>query len=251
MAMWLFAAFRYWVPPPRIVLALALTLAIGYISYLAKIADVTGVLSSTLLGVLVIVFGSIKWFAILLIFFILGGVFTKYKYKYKASLGIAEAEGGVRGYQNVFGNGLTALILAVAEGVFGCPVLLIGYLGANATATGDTLASEIGETWRGKPRMITTFKEVKPGTNGAISALGESSALFGAAAIGIIAVLLGMIDYHIALVATVIGGFIGVNIDSLLGATLENRGYLSNHSVNLLATATGAIVSIGLYYVLS
>jgi len=36
----------------------------------------------------------------------------------------------------------------------------------------------------------------------------------------------------------------------LLGATLENRGYLTNSSVNLFATAAGAIVSAGLYYVL-
>ena len=251
MAMWLFAEFGYWAPPLHtIIFALALALIIGYISYGAKIADITGVLSGTLLGVLIIVFGGIEWFAVLMVFFVLGGVFTKYEYKYKQSLGIAEAEGGARGYKNVFGNGLVAMILAVAGGVFGWHVFLIGYLGAVATATGDTLASEIGETWRGKPRMITTFEKVEPGTDGAISALGEFSALLGAGAIGIIAVLLGLIDYHIALIAIIVGGFIGTNVDSLLGATLENRGYLGNHSVNLLATAAGAIVSVGLYYVL-
>ncbi len=250
MAMWLFAEFGYWVPPSILIFALALALIIGYISYGAKIADITGVLSGTLLGVLVIVFGGIEWFAVLMVFFVLGGAFTKYEYKYKQSLGIAEAEGGARGYKNVFGNGLVAMILAVAWGVFGWHVFLIGYLGAIATATGDTLASEIGETWRGKPRMITTFEKVKPGTSGAISALGEFSALLGAGVIGIIAVLLGLIDYPIALITTILGGFIGTNVDSLLGATLENRGLLTNHSVNLLATAAGAIVSVGLYWVL-
>ncbi|MBU2617419.1 MAG: DUF92 domain-containing protein, partial [Euryarchaeota archaeon] len=139
MAMWLFADFEYWVPPHHLILALVLMLAIGYVSYKVNIADIPGALSGVLLGVLIIVFSDIRWFVILLAFFILGGVFTRYKYGYKQSLGIAQAEGGARGYRNVFGNGLVALILAVAEGVFGYHIFMMGYLGAIATATGDTL----------------------------------------------------------------------------------------------------------------
>jgi len=250
MAMWLFAGFGYWVSPLHVMLALALTLTIGYISYMANTADVTGVLSGTLLGALIIIFGGIEWFTILLAFFILGGAFTRYKYGYKEALGIAQAEGGARGYKNVFGNGLVALILAVAGGVWGWHVLLIAYLGAVATATGDTLASEIGETSKTSPRIITSFKEVKPGTSGAVSPLGELSALVGAALIGALATLLEMMKLEMIIIAPILGGFIGVHIDSLLGATLENKGYLTNHSVNLLATAAGAIASMGLYYVL-
>ncbi|MDD3421487.1 MAG: DUF92 domain-containing protein, partial [Methanocellales archaeon] len=171
------------------------------------------------------------------------------EYEYKQSLGIAEADGGARGYRNVFGNGLVALILAVAGGVFGNPVFLVGYLGAIATATGDTLASEIGETSEYQPVSIITFKRVRTGTNGAISVLGEISAIAGSAAIGILAIFLGMAGLQVASI-TILGGFIGANVDSLLGATLENRGYLTNSSVNLFATAAGALVSAGLYYVL-
>lgn len=249
MAMWLFADFEYWVPPHHLILALVLMLAIGYVSYKVNIADIPGALSGVLLGVLIIVFGSIMWFVTLLAFFILGGVFTRYKYGYKQSLGIAQAEGGARGYRNVFGNGLVALILAVAEGVFGYHIFMIGYLGAIATATGDTLASEIGETSKTQPRVITTFKKVPAGTSGAISLLGELAAIVGSAVIGILATLLGMAGLHVAAI-TILGGFIGTNIDSLLGATLENRGYLTNSSVNLFATAAGAIVSAGLYCIL-
>jgi len=250
MAMWLFAGFEYWVSPSQVMLALALTLTIGYISYMANTADVTGVLSGTLLGILIIIFGSVKLFIILLTFFVLGGVFTRYKYGYKESLGIAQAEGGARGYKNVFGNGLVALILAVAGGIWSLHLLLIAYLGAVATATGDTLASEIGETSKTQPRMITSFKRVKPGTSGAISSLGEISALVGAVLIGVLAILLGMTELQMISIAPILGGFIGVHVDSLLGATLESKGYLTNHSVNLLATMAGAVASMGLYYVL-
>jgi len=65
----------------------------------------------------------------------------------------------------------------------------------------------------------------------------------------LIAIFLGMAEIHV-LPITIFGGFIGTNMDSLLGATLENRGYLTNSSVNLFATVAGALVSSGLYYVL-
>ncbi|MDD4898358.1 MAG: TIGR00297 family protein [Methanocellales archaeon] len=249
MAMWLFAGFGYWITPSYLILVLALMLAIGYISYKVNIADITGALSGVLWGVLIIIFEDMRWFAVLFGFFVLGGAFTRYKYEYKQSLGIAEADGGARGYRNVFGNGLVALILAVAGGVFGNPIFMVGYLGAIATATGDTLASEIGETSEYQPVSIITFKRVRTGTNGAISVLGEISAIAGSAAIGILAIFLGMAGLQVASI-TILGGFIGANVDSLLGATLENRGYLTNSSVNLFATAAGALVSAGLYYVL-
>ena len=40
-----------------------------------------------------------------------------------------------------------------------------GFIGAIATATADTLASEIGILQQ--PRLITTFQKVDPGTDGA------------------------------------------------------------------------------------
>ncbi len=38
-------------------------------------------------------------------------------------------------------------------------------------------------------------------------------------------------------------GFLGCQIDSVLGATLERRGLMSKKTVNLVSTASGAILS--------
>ncbi|BAW30256.1 integral membrane protein [Methanosarcina thermophila] len=254
MTMWIFEEFRYWVPPEEIVVALAFSFFLGVLAYRAKIADVSALLSAALLGVLIIVFSGLSWFLLLLTFFILGGGFTRYKYAYKESIGIAQAKDGIRSYENVFSNSTAALVLAVAYGVFpehSLPIIY-AYMGTVATATGDTLASEIGTTAKGRPRMITTLKPSEPGADGAVSLLGEFAAILGSAVIGILAYLLGVSDnFILTVLITTAGGFFGTNIDSLLGATLQKRGVLSNSGVNFVATFTGAGISAALYYLIA
>ncbi|AKB78524.1 hypothetical protein MSHOH_2041 [Methanosarcina horonobensis HB-1 = JCM 15518] len=254
MTMWIFEEFRYWVPPEKMLVALVFSLFLGALAYRAKIADVSALLSAALLGVLIIVFSGLPWFLLLLTFFILGGGFTRYKYTYKESIGIAQAKDGIRSYENVFSNSTAALVLAVAYGVFpehSLPIIY-AYMGTVATATGDTLASEIGTTAKGKPRMITTLKLSEPGADGAVSSLGEFAAIFGSAIIGVLGYTLGISnDFLLSVLITTAGGFFGTNIDSLLGATLQKRGLLSNSGVNFAATFAGAGVSAGIYLLVS
>ncbi|PAV10451.1 hypothetical protein ASJ81_13370 [Methanosarcina spelaei] len=254
MTMWIFEDFRYWVPPEKMVVALVFSFFLGILAYRAKIADVSALLSAALLGVLIIVFSGLSWFLLLLTFFILGGGFTKYKYTYKESIGIAQAKDGIRSYENVFSNSTAALALAVAYGVFpehSLPIIY-AYMGTVATATGDTLASEIGTTAKGRPRMITTLKLSEPGVDGAVSFLGELAAILGSAVIGVLAYLLGVSDnFILTVLITTAGGFFGTNMDSLLGATLQKRGVLSNSGVNFVATFAGAGISAVLYFLIT
>jgi uncharacterized protein (TIGR00297 family) len=121
-----------------------------------------------------------------------------------------------------------------------------------ATATGDTLASEIGSTYRSQPLMITTLKRVSAGTDGAVSLLGEFAALGGSVAIALTAYLTGITGPNAAaaLVLAVLGGMLGTNIDSLLGATLQQRKILTNEGVNLMATLIGGLLAMALYFLL-
>jgi len=141
-------------------------------------------------------------------------------------------------------------LLAVAHGIypqFGA-FLIYAYLGTVATATGDTLASEIGTTSRVKPRMITTLKFVEPGIDGGVTPIGQFVAIIGPMLIGILAALFGLVDnIPLAILITTMGGFLGTNIDSLLGATLQSRGVLTNSGVNFVSTFLGALISGGLY----
>ena len=247
MTMWLFYTFSYNVDTWYLVQVLIVAFVLGYLAYRARIADISAMLSATLLGVVIIISSNVWWFFILLTFFLLGGLFTRYKYEYKLAHGIAEARGGVRGYKNVFSNSLAALSLAMMYKISAFdPFIMAAFLGSIATATGDTLASEIGQTYKGDPIMITTLKKVDPGTDGGISGLGELAALFGAGVIALLSLMIIKDDLNLVF-AVLAGGLIGTNIDSVLGATFQQKGYLSNNGVNLVATTIGATISGSIY----
>ena len=249
LAMWLFVGFDYSVPVLRLLLTLLFMIFLGYALGRVRLADVSGVLSGILMGFLIVSFTDFRWFVLILSFFVIGGIFTKYKYDYKRAIGIAQEGGGARGYRNVFGNGLIALVCAIAFGITGNALLIIAFIGAVATATGDTLASEIGQTYRKLPRLITDLRLVTHGTDGGITMLGEYSAVAGAGAIAIIAILLGVGAFN-TMVPVILGGFFGANVDSVLGAVLERRHYLTNSSVNLLATVAGALAAVVIFLLL-
>ena len=101
------------------------------------------------------------------------------------------------------------------------------------------MASEVGKTAE-KVYLITNFKRVEPGVSGGISLLGEIAALMGCLIVCISAVLLGVLSVKLAIVAF-LAGFIGVHVDSILGATLEKKGYLNNAGVNFFATLSSGL----------
>jgi uncharacterized protein (TIGR00297 family) len=249
MVMWLFS-FDYPLPElQRILLICIFALVLGIGAYFAKAADSDAVLSETIVCLLVILFAGLSWFILLLAFYLLGGAFTRYGYSHKHKLGIAQSHGGRRGYKNVYSNSLVPLVLAICYGVYSNDVFIFAFIASVATANGDTLASEIGETSRSKPRMITTLKETEPGVDGGVTPLGEAASLAGAIIIGLLATGMGMAGVF-GIVVAAIGGFLGTNFDSLLGATMQSRGLLSNNGVNLVATAFGALVGGALWYIL-
>ena len=173
MVMWLFS-FDYPLPElQRILLICIFALVLGIGAYWAKAADSDAVLSETIVCLLVILFAGLSWFILLLAFYLLGGAFTRYGYSHKHKLGIAQSHGGVRGYKNVYSNSLVPLALAICYGVYSSDVFIYAFIASVATANGDTLASEIGETSRSKPRMITTLKQTEPGVDGGVTSSGR------------------------------------------------------------------------------
>ena len=210
-----------------------LILVLGLITYLRKALDLFGSIFMIVMGIVIIFSAGANWLMLIFIFLILGLLATKYKHQYKKDIGVYE---GTRTLKNVISNGIVAFVMA-AFGNYG------GFIGSIATATADTLASEVGVVQQ--PRLITTLKKVPPGTDGGISLVGTAAGIMGAGVIGVAAYFLGIYpDPFVTLKISIIAGTVGCFVDSILGAVLERRDYISNEYVNLIATITGAALGI-------
>jgi uncharacterized protein (TIGR00297 family) len=245
MTMYLIDELNYTADLQMVVIAVIVAFTFGYFAFRFKTADLSGLFSAALIGIILIVFADARWFMVMLAFFILGSISTRYKYEYKKKLSIEQGQGGARGYRNVFANGIVAAAAAVLYGVFVRPEFIVLYIGCVATAAADTMASEIGVTG-GTPYMITTLKKVPIGTNGGVTMTGELVALAGGFLVCVVALFLTIITPWMLVICT-IAGFAGTNIDSIVGATLENNGYVGNAGTNLLATLGGGIFAVALF----
>jgi uncharacterized protein (TIGR00297 family) len=122
-------------------------------------------------------------------------------------------------------------------------------LAALAEAAADTVSSEIGQVLGGRPRMITTLRSVEAGTDGGVSLAGTVAGV----AAGAIVAGIGTLTLHggpVLFWVSLAGAVFGLLFDSLLGATLERRGWLNNDGVNFLSTAGAAGFALGILAVL-
>jgi uncharacterized protein (TIGR00297 family) len=116
-------------------------------------------------------------------------------------------------------------------------------LAALVEATADTVSSEVGQAFGGVPVMITTLRRVEAGADGAVTVLGSCAGVVGGAVVALAggwAMRIGLAGAMIALVAGVCGLF----FDSVVGATVERRGWVGNDLVNFASTAFAAGVAM-------
>jgi uncharacterized protein (TIGR00297 family) len=179
-----------------------------------------------------------------LVVFLLTLLTTRIGRRKKERLGTAERRHG-RGALQILANvGVPALcaapLLFVSHPRF---ILLAGASAALAEAAGDTVSSELGQTFGPRPLLITTLREVVPGANGGITILGTIFSMLASAIVCLScewANLLRPQYFWTAFSAA----FFGTIVDSLLGATLERPGRLGNNAVNFSSTAFSAALAI-------
>jgi uncharacterized protein (TIGR00297 family) len=129
------------------------------------------------------------------------------------------------------------------QGPFILAALELPMLAALAEAAADTVSSEIGQAFGGQPLLLTTFRRVAPGTDGAISLKGTAAGTAAAALIAIVgAPALGLEPNECMVVF--VGAIAGLFFDSLLGATIERKGWIGNDFVNLMSTAFAVVVAL-------
>ncbi len=212
----------------------------------ANILDKQGIIAAALLGLFVGFLGHWTWLLLLLCFLLSSHIATKWRFEEKTERGLNESTDGHRGWVNVAANGgMPALVALLTFVVNDWESGLWMFAAAVAVATSDTWASEIG-CLDHRVRMITTLKPCEAGVNGGFSPNGQLAAAAGGLLIGASALVASLVMFsasisdQIVIAGIVAGlGFLGCQIDSILGAVLENRGLLTKGSVNALSIIAG------------
>lgn len=211
---------------------------VAAIAWRVRALTVGGAVAGTLIGGAIYGFGGVYWAGLLLTFFATSSALTRAGREQKPA---ADSMG--RTAAQVLANGAVAAAFAVAHSGSAALWITAGFAGAIAAATADTWATEIGLLSRTPPRLITTGRVCEPGQSGGITSLGTRGGIAGA---GVIA-LLGNVLLGTSFLGVLVAGISAMIVDSLLGATLERRWRLvTNDTVNLMTTTTGAVLATAL-----
>jgi len=202
-----------------------------------------GILGTVLWGCL----GWRGWLAVVA-YLAMGSAVTKLGFRTKQAAGLAEARGGRRGPENVWGSALVAALLAALTPLAGpwATLLLLGFAASLAAKLADTFGSEIGKRWGRHTVLITSLRPVARGTEGAISLEGTAASGLGSGLMAGVMAALGVIETPWALAVVVVAGLVATLLESLIGATLQPRlSWLTNEVVNGLQTLLAALLAMG------
>jgi uncharacterized protein (TIGR00297 family) len=214
----------------NLLLALSMTAAFALLAWRARGVNWSGALAGSAIA-FVLAARNLRMFWMLLLVFLLTFAATRAGRSRKQQLHTVEVSGGRSASQVMANLGVAGLIVALAPQDWGLLTLA-----ALAEAAADTSSSEIGMAFPGKTVLLTSWKPVSPGVDGGISLKGTLAAVGAAGIIAAAAALMHLAGGGHAL-AILYAGVLGSLVDSLIGALLERRGFLSNDLVNLLSTA--------------
>jgi uncharacterized protein (TIGR00297 family) len=222
--------------------AALITLLFALLAFRMRAVDAGGATAGGLISFTLYVSGGPGAFLVLAVVFALTAATTRLRYAHKRRLGVAERRKGRTAWQ-IAANLAVAAALSVAALVRCHEVLLFAAVAALAEAAADTVSSECGQAFARRVYMITSFERRRIGTDGAISVVGTIAGAAAALIIAITGARTGLILEAWVPAATG-AAILGNCFDSLLGATLQQRGWLNNSAVNLLATLLTAGIAV-------
>ena len=240
-----------------ILFIIGVSFSLAFYANYSKVLDNGGSVLAFLICFISGVFGHWSWLLILLLFVGSSFLATRFAIVYKKALGVEESDEGTRGGSNVISNGIIPPLIALAYsfGLLTPEQALVAFTTSMAAASADTMASEIG-VLSPSPVLITNpRKVVEPGVDGGISFEGLTASFLSSVSISMLAYagFLVLIEeshpFYSSielnhLFISVFFGFFGSVFDSFLGATLQNKGFLSNNGVNLVSISISVLLSL-------
>ncbi len=217
-----------------------------------KKLTLTASLTGGLLGICIYIGAGFTGIAMLATFFVPGTLATSWRMKDKQRLLLSENYNGTRKASQVIANaGISAMAGLLIYFLPQYNVLLqLIMAAALASATADTLSSELGNVYGKRFYNILTFQKDKRGLDGVISLEGTLAGLAGSVLIGLVYAI-GFGWKTSLFVIIVIAGTVGNLSDSLLGAAFERKKLLNNDAVNFINTLIAALAAFLFYTIVN
>lgn len=229
-------------PVGRLAIAAAATLGFAILGWAVRAVSPSGAVAGACIAFVLWANGGPAAFVVLMVVFVVTAVATRNGRSRKLELGLVEPTS--RSAPQVVANlYAAALFLVIASHPYS-RVHVLASVAALAEAAADTVSSEMGKAWGRRTWLISSFRPVAPGTDGGISSTGTLFGIVAALLVGWSAAgthLIPWLGIRIVAAAAVLGMF----ADSLLGAVLERRGWLTNDGVNALGTTLAGLLAIG------
>ncbi|MES1159285.1 MAG: DUF92 domain-containing protein [Bacteroidota bacterium] len=227
----------------RLLLLLIILVAGAIYSITARKLTIPAAITGVILALCVYGGEGFTGLAMMTSFFILGSAATSWKMKWKQQQGLAESVKGTRTAMQVIANAGVAAVAGLVELCYApfqyYPLMPMMMAAAFAAATADTLSSELGNVYGSRYYNILSFRKDQRGLNGVISLEGTLLGVAGSLLIALIFAAGNRGGIRVVGII-VLAGTIGNLSDSILGATLERKGWIGNNTVNFLNTAIGA-----------
>jgi len=226
----------------RLLLSFVANFFLGLIGMRLGAFDLSGFLVGLITGWVITYAFGIGGFLVLLSFVALGSLTTRVSFSRKESLGISEPRGGRRTWRSAFGNLTVPAFISLFYIPYASTGLTVAFVASLATATCDTVASEIGKAYSHRVLDILRFGFKPAGSPGGISAIGTAAGVVASLAIASVAALTNLIQWNF-LWLIALSAFIGSTSESFIKSA---TGIEAPQLFNLLNTAIGAFAALGL-----
>ena len=224
----------------QVLLALPVTAAFAALAYALGMVSRGGVVGGVLVGAPIYACLGPAGFVVLVLFVVGGSGLTRLGYDRKRLSGTVQERGGRRGARNALANAGVPVVCALLYALDPSDTYSAAYVAAIGAALADTAESEVGQLSRRAPRLLTSMREVPPGTDGAVSLIGTLAGISAAGLTAGLGLLLGLVADPAAAVLVALAAFLGTVADSLVGARLS---WVGNEATNVVCTLVAAILA--------